>query len=101
MNNNLEPLTATYGYQAALFQSADFQPPYMNGGTPSANLTPLSSGLVPENRGIFGPLFGEQLSEDCPQNYSVGPISYPQSVPTFGARNNSVQCQAKMSFPYY
>jgi hypothetical protein len=76
--NNFAPtnLTESYGYQASLFQAADFIPPFVPiasyGNQNPATMSPLSVGMVPETRGIFGPLFG--IPGHCPKARSVGPL---------------------------
>jgi len=97
-----EPLTGSYGYQASLFQGAVFTPPFVVGAqygnqSPST-MEPLVTGMVPETRGIFGPLFG---TVECQPPRSVGPM---YDIASTSARKYSLVqdqvCPPAQDLPY-
>lgn len=105
--NNFAPtqLTESYGYQASLFQGADFVPPFIPmasyGNQNPATLPPLSVGMVPETRGIFGPLFGIHTPADCQKARSVGPLyDFPPLVGNLARASPMGFCPPVQDIPY-
>ena len=84
-----DTLTMSTEYPLGPFHNSPFEPPYEMkhgfGDQNSANLYPTDGSFVPQQTGLFGPLFGYQTNQtSCPPALGVGPLVQPPGSQAYG-----------------